>query len=190
MSAPCELMICMGVSGSGKTTLARTLCALTGFRFFDADDYHSQANTALMQRGIPLTNAQRAPWMQKVCAALADAKLNGQHSVLAHSALQAQHRAQLRALGFNTRFIFLDGNRTTIAARIQQRAGHFMPARLLDSQYQTLQCPTGEPDVLRLDIALSTQQMVASLTDARLLAQCPAQFAAALADCATASSPG
>jgi gluconokinase len=57
------ILILMGVSGTGKTTIGKLLSTHTGRKFEDADDYHSQENRQKMAAGIPLSDADRAPWL-------------------------------------------------------------------------------------------------------------------------------
>ncbi|MEO0575958.1 MAG: gluconokinase [Pseudomonadota bacterium] len=163
MTSRPTLVICMGVSGSGKSTVAKTLSATCDIALLDADMYHSEANKALMRRGVALTNEQRIPWMLKVCDALREVSADNAHCVLAHSALQRQHRDQLRATGFDTLFVWLDGDKPLIEQRMQARSGHFMPAKLLDTQYATLQLPDDEADVIALNVADTPQQLASQI---------------------------
>jgi gluconokinase len=148
--APARLIICMGVSGCGKSTMARAIAEAFGVVFLEADDFHGPENRAWMAAGRPLSDAMRAPWIERIVAALKTEAARGRDCVLACSALRQAHRERLRAAGLATRFLFLDGDRERLAAWMRARDGHFMPASLLDSQFDTLERPDGEPDVTRI----------------------------------------
>lgn len=145
------LVVVMGVAGVGKTSLARLLAEGLGYEFADADDFHSARNKQLMSAGKPLSDADRAPWMDAICRFLGSCRQSGQSIVLAHSALRRQHRERLRSVGFRTLMLHLTGDPATIATRVGSRCGHFMPADLVDSQFAAMQCPANEVDVVELD---------------------------------------
>ena len=126
----------MGVSGSGKTTVGLALAAALGVPFCDADDLHPAANVAKMAAGIALTDDDRMPWLALVGAELAAASAG---LVIACSALKRHYREAILAAAPSTRFVFLDGSRELLEARMQRRLGHFMPGSLLDSQFATLE---------------------------------------------------
>lgn len=143
----------MGVSGSGKTTLAHALAGALQATFLDADDFHSALAKARMASGQPLTDRMRAPWVRRLATDLQQRAAAGERVVLAFSGLRRRHREALRATGVPLRFLFLAGDAALIAARLQEREGHYMPASLLDSQFAALEVPMGEADVVRLDAA-------------------------------------
>jgi gluconokinase len=61
------IVIVFGVSGAGKTTVGKLLAEELGWRFYEADDFHSPGNVEKMRRGIPLTDEDRWPgW--RICA--------------------------------------------------------------------------------------------------------------------------
>ncbi|AVQ08773.1 TPA: AAA family ATPase [Xanthomonas vasicola pv. zeae] len=153
-------IVVMGVSGSGKTTIAQALAAHYGFRFLDADDYHSVAARAQMAAGQPLTDAMRLPWVELLSATLRDCVQAGESVVLAFSGLRSAHRQLLRNSGVPMRFVFLHAAPQVIAARLSTRAGHFMPPTLLDSQLQTLVLPLDEADVVSVDVDASVPAVV------------------------------
>ncbi|GGD37245.1 gluconokinase [Pseudoxanthomonas indica] len=154
-------LIILGVSGSGKTTVARGLADHYGYDFLDADDFHSIEAKAQMASGIPLTDAQREPWVATLAKALQDSERQGRSSVLAFSGLRAAHRQTVRDSGVPMRFIFLHAAPEQVAARLKQRSGHFMPANLLASQYEALQLPDGEADVLSVEVDGHPAQVLA-----------------------------
>ncbi|MBB3846229.1 gluconokinase [Xanthomonas arboricola] len=153
-------IVVMGVSGSGKTTIAQALAAHYGYRFLDADDYHSVAARAQMAAGQPLTDAVRLPWVELLAATLRDCVQAGESVVLAFSGLRGTHRQLLRRSGIPIRFVFLHAAPHVIAARLSARAGHFMPASLLDSQLQTLELPLDEADVVSVDVDATVAEVV------------------------------
>jgi gluconokinase len=145
------IVIVMGVSGSGKSYLAAKLAEATGWAFAEGDDYHSPANKAKMAARIPLTDEDRAPWLDELHSILLNWHNAGQSGILTCSALKATYREHLTAGLPEARFIWLDPPRELIAERMTHRPGHFMPPELLTSQLATLERPERDPDVLRLD---------------------------------------
>ena len=146
------LIVCMGVSSCGKSSAGKHIAEKLGLKFFEADDFHSQANQERMAAGLPLDDAMRKPWIDSICAALSRESERGRNCVLACSALRSVHRDRFRQLGFRTYFLFLDGSRDLIARWIGERAGHFMPPELLESQFEDLESPLGEPGVFRIEL--------------------------------------
>jgi len=137
----------MGVSGSGKSTVGRMLAERLGATFLDADDFHPPANVAKMRAGVPLDDADRAPWLDLLATELASP---AGPIVLACSALKTAYRERLRRTAPDLVTIFLHGDPAIIRRRMEARGGHFMPATLLESQLRALEMPE---DALRLDIA-------------------------------------
>jgi gluconokinase len=152
VSTGARAVVVMGVSGSGKSTLARALAADRGWRWLDADDFHSADARAWMAGGRPLTDAMREPWVAALAAELRRRHAAGEDVVLAYSGLRRAHRDTLRATGVPIRFLFLHGGRELIARRMRGRDRHFMPVDLLDSQFEVLQDPRGEVGVQTIDI--------------------------------------
>jgi carbohydrate kinase (thermoresistant glucokinase family) len=131
----------MGVSGSGKTTVGRLLAEKTGFSFFDADAFHSAANIQKMQKGIPLTDADRLPWLHSIHR-FVQKELQKGSIVFACSALKQQYRDVLsESIKEQCRWVYLKGKPETLAGRMEQRAGHYMPPALLQSQLEALEVP-------------------------------------------------
>lgn len=150
----------MGVSGSGKTTIGAALADALGLPFVDADSLHLPANVAKMAAGIPLDDADRAPWLDAVGAVLASGPV-----VVACSALKRVYRDRLRAAAPELLLVFLDGSRELLASRLVARPGHFMPASLLDSQLATLERPGADEHALTVDIADPATEIVAALAE-------------------------
>lgn len=147
----------MGVSGSGKSFLANKLAEATGWAFAEGDDYHSPVNKAKMAAGVPLTDADRGPWLATLYEVMAEWHRKGRSGILTCSALKASYRDRLTAGLPEARFVWLDPPRAVLAERMAHRPGHFMPPALLDSQLATLEPPTG---VLRLDGSEPIEQAI------------------------------
>jgi gluconokinase len=154
-------IVVMGVAGSGKTTLAHALARHYGHAFLDADDLHTAAAKAQMATGVPLTDAQREPWVDALASELRRQERQGHSSVLAFSGLRAAHRQRLRDSGVPIRFVFLQAAPEVVAGRLAERSDHFMPAQLLSSQYEALQPPTAESDVIAIDASGSPSEVLA-----------------------------
>jgi gluconokinase len=141
----------MGVSGAGKSTVGGLVAERLGLTFRDADEFHPPANIAKMSAGIPLTDADRGPWLDAIGTHLAAHRGSG--CVVTCSALKRAYRDRLRSAAPGLRFIHLHGEMALVAARQAARADHFMPASLVASQFATLELPQAEPDVIALDVA-------------------------------------
>jgi gluconokinase len=149
--------VVMGVSGCGKSLIGQAFATAIGARFVDGDSLHPAANIAKMSRGEPLDDEDRAPWLDRVGATLAQAE-----TVVACSALKRHYRDRIRAVAAGAvTFLYLRGRRDTLMTRVSQRPGHFMPAHLLDSQLATLEPPSDDERHVVADIELSPDQIVA-----------------------------
>lgn len=134
----------MGVSGAGKTTVGRALADSLGWKFYEGDDFHPQHNIDLMSRGHPLTDQDRAPWLDALRELIGDVISRGDRAVLACSALRHVYRVGLIPRGADpedVRFVFLDVPPDVLRERLELREGHFAPPELLDSQLSTLEKP-------------------------------------------------
>lgn len=145
----------MGVSGSGKTTIGAMLAARIGLPFIDGDDLHPSANKEKMAAGIPLDDADRAPWLDAVAAALISDPV-----VVACSALKRCYRDRLRKAVADLKFINLAGPPTLLAQRLGARSHEFMPSGLLESQFAILEPLSSDEDALTVDIRLSPSAIV------------------------------
>lgn len=133
----------MGVTGSGKTTAGRALAARLGWRFADADDFHSAANVRKMSQGIPLDDADRAPWLAALGEAIAQWTREHQNVVLACSALKRSYRLQL-GLNKGVKLVYLRGSLEFIRERLRSRGGHFATEAILASQFEALEEPRND----------------------------------------------
>jgi gluconokinase len=149
----------MGVSGAGKTTVGVAAARLVGLPFLDADDLHPPANLAKMAAGHPLNEADRAPWLDALAAALAAEA----PCIMACSGLRAAHRDRLRQDAPHAIFVLLELDRHLLQSRLTARSGHFMPAALLDSQLASLERPASAEGVLVLDAARSVDELAAAV---------------------------
>ncbi|MFC4587674.1 gluconokinase [Sphaerisporangium corydalis] len=148
----------MGVTGSGKTTVGEALSRRLGVPFADADDFHSPASIAKMSAGVPLQDADRLPWLRSIGAWLAGHAATG--AVASCSALKRAYRDVLRASAPSVAFVHLHGDQETVRARVAARPGHFMPASLVASQFQTLEpLEPGEHGVV-LDLRRGVEELV------------------------------
>jgi carbohydrate kinase (thermoresistant glucokinase family) len=146
------IVVVMGVSGSGKSTVGALLAERLGVEFLDADAYHPPANVARMAAGVPLTDDDRRPWLERLNAELRNRK----DAVLACSALKESYRRAL-AQGIDCRFAHLRGPIELIRARMQERRHRYMPASLLESQFATLELPA---HAIEVDIAEAPERCV------------------------------
>jgi gluconokinase len=155
------VIILMGVTGSGKTTIGRLLAAQLGWKYFDADDFHSAANIAKMHNGIPLNDEDRMPWLESLSELIRSSLENGENIVLGCSALKESYRAYL-VLDESVRLVYLQGSYELIHQRLSERHGHYMNPKLLDSQFETLEEPA---DALRVDISPSPEEIVKTIRE-------------------------
>jgi gluconokinase len=143
------IAVLMGVSGCGKTTVGKILSRITGWRMFDADDFHSAENIEKMRSGVPLTDEDRWPWLDNLNTLLREWGEN-ENVLLACSALKQSYRDRLARGCRDVRWILLSGDFDLILSRLANRRGHYMPASLLRSQFETLEEPA---DAIVIDIA-------------------------------------
>lgn len=160
MNEPLAVVV-MGVSGAGKTSVGRCLADALGGRFLDADDLHSPESIHKMSAGIPLDDADRWPWLDRVAAAIRAHPGRGGPTVIACSALRREYRDRIRhGVTGSVFFVHLDGSKETIAARIGARGNHFMPTSLLDSQLRTLEPLEPDEHGVMVDIRGDVQAIV------------------------------
>ncbi|GAA3635928.1 gluconokinase [Microbacterium awajiense] len=156
-TAPPRIVV-MGVSAAGKTSVGVAIAARLEVDFQDADDLHPSANRDKMSAGIPLTDADRGPWLDRVGRALAAAP----GLVMACSALRRSYRDRLRAVAPDAVFVHLTGPPALLAARARARTGHFMPPALLVSQLETLEPLAPDEGGVVLDVTASVDDLAES----------------------------
>ncbi len=143
-------LLVMGVQGSGKSTLGRALAEASSVPFVDGDDLHSERNIALMAAGVPLTDADRTPWLHAIGDVL---RRHDNGVVVACSALKRDYRDLLRGYRPGLFTVHLHGDETLIHARIAARNHEFMPPTLLQSQLATLEPLQPDELGMRVDVA-------------------------------------
>jgi len=158
------IAILMGVTGAGKTTIAQELQKLTGWKYAEGDDYHSEANRRKMEAGIPLNDEDRAPWLSSLHQVLLGWLERGQSGILTCSALKQAYRDVLvGGLPADAwRFVLLQVPKEELARRLAHRPGHFMNPALLDSQLATLEEPR---DAIRVDATGPEDEIVRRILD-------------------------
>jgi gluconokinase len=153
------VIVLMGVSGAGKTTVGQLLAAQLGWQFADGDDFHSPANVEKMRNGIPLTDADRVPWLETLHGLIGGWIATGTNAVLACSALRRAYREGLR-VGTEVQFVYLKGTPQILQQRLHARTGHYMTERMLTSQLETLE----EPEhAMVIDVDRSPAEIVAEI---------------------------
>ncbi len=153
-------LVVMGVQGSGKSTIGRLLAARLHVPFLDGDDLHPAHNVALMAAGVPLQDADREPWLHRVGEELAAHRAKG-GVVIACSALKRAYRDVLRSHDAETFFVEPWGPIELVSARVRARTHEYMPATLLQSQYDTLEPLTEAERGVRVHIDQSPEEIVA-----------------------------
>lgn len=151
------VIVLFGVSGAGKTTVGKMLAQDLGWRFVDADDFHPPSNIEKMAAGTALDDLDRQDWLLTLRGLIEQAVHDNESMVLACSALKQAYRDVLR-VSREVKFVFLDASPELIEKRLTRRKGHFMSARLIESQFDTLEEPG--PAELTMDAGLSPEEIV------------------------------
>jgi gluconokinase len=163
---PARIIIAMGVSSSGKSTVGQSIARRLHVPFLDGDGYHPEANVEKMRAGIPLTDDDRWPWLERLAIALHQAAEKKGAAVGACSALRRVYRDYLiEKAGEPILFVYLDGSREVIAARMAKRKHEYMPTSLLDSQFATLEVPDPTVEnVLPVPVTDSIEKITQTVT--------------------------
>ena len=156
MKSKTQIIIIMGVAGCGKSTIGAVLAHELDWDFYDADDFHSESNRIKMAQNIPLTDEDRASWLDSLRSLIGQNIQNERSIVLACSALKKSYR-DILAINEQVKFIYLRGTYAQIEAQLLQRSGHFMSAKMLTSQFDILEEPQ---DALTIDITHTPQEII------------------------------
>lgn len=148
--APARLVL-MGAAGSGKTLLGQRLSAQLGICFVDGDSLHSAVNIEKMQRGEPLSDADRWPWLDKIASLVRARADAGESVIVACSALKRRYRDRLRAADPHLKLVLLNAPVSVLQDRVARRSGHYMPATLVRDQCEQLELPAADEGALVLD---------------------------------------
>jgi gluconokinase len=151
----------MGVAGCGKSSVGQAVAEAVHLPLIEGDTFHPEANREKMRAGIPLTDADRAGWLEELGRQIA-AKPEG--VLLACSALKRAYRDVLRRHRPDVRFVFLDLDRDAALKRVSERPAHFFSPKLIDSQFATLERPDGEPGVLVVSALAPLDRLVAEIS--------------------------
>ncbi len=152
----------MGVSGCGKSSVGVACADALGWALHEGDAYHAPESVAKMRAGTPLTDADRAGWLDRLADLLASPS-DGAGRVLTCSALRRRYRDRLRQAMPRLGFVFLSLDYDAALERVQSRAGHFFSPALVSNQFATLESPVGEPGVLALDAMQPIETLVAAV---------------------------
>jgi gluconokinase len=159
-SGPIRVVVVMGVSGAGKTTVGSLLAKELGWSFHEGDALHPPGNVRKMSAGIPLTDDDRGPWLDRLRALIEGCLERGEPAVIACSALKHAYRRRLAGGLRGVRFVHLAGDPGLIAERLARRRGHFMRPEMLASQLAALEEPA---DALRVDVAAPPKAIVRTI---------------------------
>ena len=159
------VVVVMGVSGSGKTTVAKLLAETSGWQFQEGDTLHPPANVEKMSAGIPLTDADRLPWLRKIAETIDGWRARGESGVITCSALKRSYREIIIGDRPDVRLVYLKGSHDLIRQRMAARHGHFMPSSLLDSQFSTLEEPSPDENAIVVDIGGQPEEIVREIAD-------------------------
>lgn len=154
------VVLLMGVAGSGKTTVGLQLAKELGWSFRDADDFHPPENVAKMSAGLPLNDADRAPWLAAIRKYIMDALARGESAIVTCSALKKVYRDAAIPDRAKVKLVHLAGDFDVILRRMQARTDHFMKPQMLESQFATLEAPS---DALTVDITRTPTEIVADI---------------------------
>lgn len=159
---PSDVVVVMGVSGAGKSTVGRVLAERRGVDFVEGDLLHPPENVARMAAGVPLTDAEREPWLDAIVEVVDEHRRQGRPVVVACSALRRRHRERLRTCG-PLRFALLEVPHDVLRERVADREHAFMPASLLDDQLATLEPPSAEEEDV---VVVTAREAVSETVDA------------------------
>lgn len=155
-----RILLITGVAGSGKSTIGRRAAAALNWPYFEADDFHSEANRRKMANGTPLDDEDRAPWLAAIRAEMDRVRANGGCAVFTCSALKEKYRDALTGGTDDSLLVFLTADFNTILERVSRRKGHFMKADMVRSQFEALEAPK---DALSIDVRQAPEVVLAKI---------------------------
>ena len=157
------ILVVMGVSGSGKSTIAPILAERLGWVCRDGDEFHPRANVEKMHAGHPLTDEDRWPWLEAIAAWIDEERSAGRHGIVTCSALKRSYRDILIGAREDVRLVYLKGDEDLIGERLSHRHGHFMPPKLLHSQFETLEEPEADEHAIVVSIRPSPEEIAGNV---------------------------
>jgi len=153
------IIVIFGVSGAGKTTVGKLLAENLGWRFVEADDFHPATNIEKMRSGHPLADEDRWPWLERLREEIKRLVAAGENAVVACSALKPAYRDRLR-VSDEVKFVFLRGDYVLVEKQLRSRRAHFMNASLLQSQFDDLEEPQPDENVLTIELGPTPEEIV------------------------------
>jgi gluconokinase len=157
------VVIIFGVAGAGKTTVGELLARELNWHFYEADDFHPQANIEKMRKGVPLTDEDRRPWLGKLRELIERCLNRGENAVLACSALKQAYRQYL-CVNAQVKLVFLHGEFALIADQLRHRRGHFMNPALLQSQFADLEEPQPAENAMVIELGRKPDELVKEIS--------------------------
>jgi gluconokinase len=155
-----NIVVVIGPSGAGKSTVGARLASALGWAFIEGDDLHPAGNVAKMRASEPLTDADRAPWLDALRDRIEAQLAADEPAIIACSALKRAYRDRLRVDDARVRFVYLLADRPLLEARLSKRRGHFMSASMLESQLDALEPPT---NAVTVDASRPVDDLVSEL---------------------------
>jgi len=163
MTGEIPILVIMGVSGSGKSTIGALLSERLSWAFAEGDDLHPSANIEKMSKGIPLSDADRWPWLESITEVMDRWHQDGIAGIITCSALRRSYREKLAKGRPYLRFIYLKGSPDVISQQLTRRHDHFMPPTLLESQFAAFEDPEPNEPVLICSIGDQVEDVVKSI---------------------------
>jgi carbohydrate kinase (thermoresistant glucokinase family) len=157
------VVVVMGVSGSGKSTVGEDLAKRLHAAYQEGDSLHPEANVDKMSHGIPLTDADRRPWLHAIAAVIDGWLERREAGVVTCSALKRAYREILIGPRQGVALVYLQGSHALIGQRMSARHGHFMPTALLDSQFATLEPPGRDESPIIVPVDASPDDIVEAI---------------------------
>ncbi|HWB51440.1 MAG TPA: gluconokinase [Stellaceae bacterium] len=157
------VLVLMGVSGSGKSTVALELQRLLGWPFQEGDDLHPPANVEKMRAGLPLDDADRQPWLERVAAWIDDRLRAGEPGIITCSNLKRAYRAVTIGERKGVTLVYLKAAEPVLRERLAQRTHRYMPPSLLGSQFATLEEPGPDEHPLTVTVHAAVADTVREL---------------------------